>query len=500
MCFKYLLFLTFSCLVLDYSSADTDKVVCYYGSWAHYRIGNGKFTVNDIDTSLCTHLIYSFAGVNTDGSIKILDTWLEISLGNLPNAVALKKSNPKLKVLLAIGGWNEGSVKFSTVASSSALRAAFVQSALSITSTYGLDGIDMDWEYPAQRGGASSDKANFPLLLQELRTAFDKKGLILTAAVAAAAASVDLSYDVPALSKYLDLINIMAYDLHGSYDGVTGQNAPLYASSIDVSAAQKQLNVKAVVEGWIARGAAPAKIALGMGVYGRTYTLASASNNKLGAPVVNAGTQGPYTQEMGMLGYNEICEKQAAGGWTTVWDDEQKVPYTYSGNQWVGYDNPKSIGIKVNYAKQMGLGGVMIWSIETDDFRGICGSKYPILNAIKSALGGTSNENIDNNDSDNSNSNSDSGSDSNSDSGSDSNSDSGSDSNSDSGSDSSSNDSSNSDECTKVGYIRDSKACDVFYWCAQSGSGWVKYKNTCPSGLVFNINVNNCDWPANVNC
>lgn len=43
-----------------------------------------------------------------------------------------------------------------------------------------------------------------------------------------------------------------------------------------------------------------------MGVYGRTYTLASASNNKLGAPVVNAGTQGPYTQEMGMLGYNEV--------------------------------------------------------------------------------------------------------------------------------------------------------------------------------------------------
>lgn len=43
--------------------------------------------------------------------------------------------------------------------------------------------------------------------------------------------------------RYLDFIHIMAYDFHGSYDGVTGQNAPLYASSVDVTDAQKLLNV-----------------------------------------------------------------------------------------------------------------------------------------------------------------------------------------------------------------------------------------------------------------
>lgn len=35
----------------------------------------------------------------------------------------------------------------------------------------------------------------------------------------------------------------MAYDFHGSYDGVTGENAPLYASTADVTTAQKLLNV-----------------------------------------------------------------------------------------------------------------------------------------------------------------------------------------------------------------------------------------------------------------
>lgn len=82
----------------------------------------------------------------------------------------------------------------------------------------------------------------------------------------------------------------------------------------------------------------------------------------------------------------QICEQQLDGGWTVVFDQEQQVPYAYKGDQWIGYDNPQSVGLKVQFAKSYNLGGVMIWSVETDDFRGICGSKYPILNAIKSAL------------------------------------------------------------------------------------------------------------------
>lgn len=99
----------------------------------------------------------------------------------------------------------------------------------------------------------------------------------------------------------------MAYDLHGSWDGVTGQNAPLYPSSaVDISNNQKLLNVDASIKGWIERGADPQKLSLGLGVYGRTYTLASANNHNLGDPVSGAGNAGPYTGEAGMLGYNEV--------------------------------------------------------------------------------------------------------------------------------------------------------------------------------------------------
>lgn len=65
-----------------------------------------------------------------------------------------------MKSLVAIGGWNEGSEKFSVVVSSPTLRAKFIQEAINFLNKYGFDGFDLDWEYPAQRGGAASDKVN----------------------------------------------------------------------------------------------------------------------------------------------------------------------------------------------------------------------------------------------------------------------------------------------------------------------------------------------------
>lgn len=39
-------------------------VTCYVASWAAYRPGKGAFTVDNIDPTLCTHIIYTFAGLN----------------------------------------------------------------------------------------------------------------------------------------------------------------------------------------------------------------------------------------------------------------------------------------------------------------------------------------------------------------------------------------------------------------------------------------------------
>lgn len=102
-------------------------MVCYYGSWAVYRPGDGKFPVEEIDPFLCTHLIYGFAGLGHDNRIRSLDSWndLKDNYGKgafLRFTTGLKAKNPKLKTIIAIGGWNEGSMKYSAMAETASSR------------------------------------------------------------------------------------------------------------------------------------------------------------------------------------------------------------------------------------------------------------------------------------------------------------------------------------------------------------------------------------------
>ncbi|KAH9416601.1 Cht9p [Dermatophagoides pteronyssinus] len=371
----------------DISNDNGLKLICYYGSWAVYRPGRGKFPVEEIDPFLCSHIIYGFAGLSYDNKIRPLDPYNDLKenwgKGAFLRFTGLKKINRKLKTMIAIGGWNEGSVKYSNMAANPESRKTFVNSVMDFLERYDFDGLDFDWEYPGSRGGKPEDKRNFVILLRELKQAFEPKGYILSSAVAAGKHFMDPAYDVPQISKYLDLINVMCYDYHGSWETRTGHHSPLYGRPNNPD--DFQLNVNFSINYWISKGAPRNKLVLGMGTYGRAFTLRKAENHDVGSPAPQKGQAGPYTREGGSLGYNEICEMKMKLGdrMKSQWDSYYMAPYSYWDRQWVGYDNVKSIEIKANYAKAMGLAGGMIWSIETDDFGGHCGQRYPLLNAIR---------------------------------------------------------------------------------------------------------------------
>ncbi|XP_043276969.1 acidic mammalian chitinase-like isoform X2 [Venturia canescens] len=376
------------CFVVMTTGAADKKIVCYFGSWSVYRPGAGKFAIEDIDATLCTHYIYTFMGLEKN-QVKILDPWQALPDSGGQNGFAkfndLRNKNPGVKTLVAIGGWGEGSANYSKMASSPNSREIFVNSTVAFVKRYGFDGFDIDWEYPNQRGGKPEDIKNYVTLVKELRTAFDKEDFLLSAAVVGAKNSAIKSYNIREMSKYFDFINVMAYDLHGSWENHTGPNAPLYKGSSD-SLSEKELTVDFSIRYWLSQGAPAEKLILGIPLYGQTFTLYDVNENGIGARINGPGEPGPYTKSPGTLGYNEICEMQKKNHWVFHFDEERRVPYIYYKDQWVGYDNVKSVREKAGYINEMGLGGAMVWSVETDDFRGNCGEKYPLIRSIRYVL------------------------------------------------------------------------------------------------------------------
>ncbi|XP_049943197.1 chitotriosidase-1-like [Schistocerca serialis cubense] len=359
------------------------SVSCYWGSWATYRAGPANVEVADIDTTLCTQVVYAFAGLDeTTNSIKSLDPYNDLEenfgKGNYKKFTAL--ADQGVVPLLGVGGWNEGSVKYSTMASTATSRSAFATNAVSFLQQYGFKGLQLDWQYPGQRGGSAADRENFVLLCQELHQRLADAGLSFGIAVGALHGMTETSYDVPSLIPYVDWVNLMSYDYAtASTDRLTANMAPLWPR-LNVTS---YLNVDATVQEWISAGAPAAKLRVGAPFYGRTYTLTNPDSHGLDAPVVGAGVAGAYTQEAGLLAYFEIC----MATWTeTVIEDGEA--YAYSGNQWVSFKNPQTMQTLGEYAVQKGLDGAHIWSIESDDNHNTCGGgAKPLLNSLNKGLG-----------------------------------------------------------------------------------------------------------------
>lgn len=369
--------------------------VCYYTNWAQYRPKAMKFFPEDVDPNLCTHLVYAFAKLN--GNRLVAFEWNDESTewmrGMYDRFNGIKSKNPGIKTLIAVGGWNMGSKPFTKMVATPASRREFATSTVKFLRDRNFDGVDMDWEYPANRGSPPEDRHRFTQLLSEIRRTFDEEGrrtgrepLLLTSAVAAGKSKIDTGYDIPQFCRDMDFVSLMAYDLHGSWENITGHNSPLYPHSGETGD-QRFLNMDWASNYWVQMGCPRNKLIIGMGLYGRSFTLKDYHRHGLMDPVKGKGKAGKYTREGGFLAYYEICEMQRQGA-NTYYIKEQEAPYVVLGNQWVGYDDVDSLRIKVRWMKQNSFGGVMVWALDLDDFKNTCDfGPYPLLNAINQELG-----------------------------------------------------------------------------------------------------------------
>jgi len=327
--------------------------------------------------------------------------------------VGMKRKNPNLKSILSVGGWNFNDCSFNqqpgqgkdsceiftTIAGSEENTRSHAKHVIDFLRTWRFDGYDIDWEYPVVAGHNSLDgKAtpqdynNYVRFLHILREEFEQEAqtsgqprLLLTAAVGVGKQNADLAYNIPAMSLSLDLISMMTYDLHGAWDDVTGFNAPLYATDADTNKFTYPLSVSWAVDYWLDHGARPDQLLLGFASYGRGFKLSQKDCTSPLCPVSGPCAMGSATREKGYLAYYEIQDMIKKGA-VRHFDDERKAPYIVTKNgEWVGYDDMESYKYKLDYLKEKGLRGTIVWAIDLDDM-----TSYPLLNTLKKALRGES--------------------------------------------------------------------------------------------------------------
>ncbi|WP_419149673.1 glycosyl hydrolase family 18 protein [Pseudoalteromonas 'SMAR'] len=274
------------------------RVIGYFTSWRTGKNGQPAYLVDDIPWGKITHINYAFAHVNADNELSIGDpsrpgnpatnmTWPGVTGAEMDPSLPytghfnllnkFKQQYPDVKTLISVGGWAEtggffddngqrvnsgGFYTMTTNADGSVNEAgidAFVASAVEFIRKYGFDGVDIDYEYPSSMKDSghpddfaisnplrSALNASYHVLMKRLREALDKAGEQDNTHYLLTIASPSSGYllrgmETFQVTKYLDYVNIMSYDLHGAWNQHVGHNASLYDTGEDSEL--KQWNV-----------------------------------------------------------------------------------------------------------------------------------------------------------------------------------------------------------------------------------------------------------------
>lgn len=319
------------------------------------------------DARKLTHLNLAF-GLIREGMLDLS------GLSNIGLVQKIRKWNPQLRIVLSVGGWGAGG--FSEVSRTEEGRWEFARSVRSALDEYGLDGVDIDWEYPCSdlAGIVSSprDRENFTHLLRALRRQLGA-GRILSIAAGAGDYFVR-GTQMDQVAKLTDYVQLMTYDMRSGFCRQAGHHAALMASSGDDSG----LNTCDVVRMFRRAGVPAEKLVVGAAFYARRWFGVPNVNHGLLQQADSVGLGGPHYDEI----TDEFIEKN---GFEQFWDADAQAAYLWNGSEFVSFETPEAVRLKCEYVRREGLLGVMYWEHGCDKTR-------VLLEAIDAAFSDETNQ------------------------------------------------------------------------------------------------------------
>jgi chitinase len=334
----------------------------------------GLIDTTMVNANKLTHINYAFVDVKDNRAFLRRRKTDTVNFRVLRN---LKKINPDLKILISIGGWT-WSRNFSDAVLTDTSRRAFAKSAADIVKIYQLDGLDIDWEYPNDKGAGNiyrkEDKQNFTLMFEALRTELDDvervtgKKMLLTAAVGGFKRFIQ-NTEMDKVQRYLDYINLMTYDYFQDSLGIAVHHTNLYASK----AYETSNYADKAVNDFIEAGVPANKLVMGMAFYGRSRKVADIMRNGLGLKTDGFMRGGGYTYIKDSL----LTQK----GFKHYRDRNAEAPYIFNAEtkQFISYDDEWSVKQKCNYVMKKNMAGVMFWEYSDD-------KKEYLINAVNRVL------------------------------------------------------------------------------------------------------------------
>ena len=332
----------------------------YYASW-----DPTQYPISEIEWSGLTHIAMAFYLPNQDGSMTLSGGNPQLAV----NLIAAAHANG-VKAIASIGGADSQSGFQAATASGTV--ATFAANLVSLLSSTGYDGIDIDWE--------PMDKSDEPAAIDianRIRKA--KPGALMTIPIGAI--NVNLGADLtgfPAIAAAYDQLNIMSYGQAGAWQGWKSW----HSSALYQTDSATPTSIDSTVKLYLAAGVPAAKLGIGIGFYGLCYSSPVTGPDQ----ALNGST---LVASDGTISYANIMTEYYSAS-ARQWDSLARVPYLSftsphapDGCTYISYDDEQSIAEKGAYVKAKGLGGVIQWELNEGYLSSAAaGQRNPLLKAI----------------------------------------------------------------------------------------------------------------------